>query len=209
VDDYTRKFQYATLLLDETYRQAQLSEDKRQFGVTSAETKRVNSAQLGMAAQELGIDSYEAGTDRINAGTSAKNAALRAAELDLKRAREARSKVKDKASIRQADARIRIAQDKLTLQKRQASGKGSAAQKAETKLALEIQRDRETIFGKPDDTGYVDPTAAMSYTEAYDYVYGLAEAVMPGRQTAYINAWVKKRLKAMGLGKVDPKPRRG
>jgi hypothetical protein len=37
----------------------------------------------------------------------------------------------------------------------------------------------------------------------------LAEAAMPTRQPPYINKWVKARLKALGLGKVDPKPRRG
>jgi hypothetical protein len=209
VDDYTRKFQYATLLLDETYRQAQLSEEKRQFNTQFSEEKRLNAEKMQMAAQELGIDSYQAGTDRINAGTSAKNAALRAAELDLKRAREARSKVKDKASIRQADARIRVSQEKLALERRKASGKGSGAQKAETSLALDILKDRDAILGKPGKYPTDPRVGAMSYTEAYDYVYGLAEAAMPTRQPPYINKWVKARLKALGLGKVDPKPRRG
>jgi hypothetical protein len=204
VDDYTRKFQYATLLLDETYRQAQLSEDKRQFGVTSAETKRVNSAQLGMAAQELGIDSYEAGTDRINAGTSAKNASLRAAELELKRAREARSKVKDKASIRQADARIRVSQEKLALERRKASGKGSGAQKAETDLALDVLQD-ERIIGKVNpDFPEEGVQGRKTREEARVYITGLAEAAMPYRSKSYIAKWVAARLKAL----YPPAPRR-
>jgi IS5 family transposase len=209
VDDYTRKFQYTTLLLDETYRQSQLAEEKRQFNTSSAETKRVNDAQLGMAAQELGIDSYKAQTSRVNAATSAKNAAARAAQVELNRAREARQGLKDKASIRQADERIRIAKEKLRLQKVKDSGKGSAAQKVETDLALDILRDRDEILGKPGKYPTSPRIGAMSYTEAYEYVYGLAEAGMPNRQPPYINKWVKARLKALGLGKVDPKPRRG
>jgi hypothetical protein len=213
LDDYTRKFQYTTLLLDETYRQSQLAEEKRQFGVTSAETKRVNDAQLRQADAALGIDSYKAGTSRINAGTSAKNAATRAAQAELNKAREARQGLKDKASIRQADARIKIAQDKLALEKRKASGKGSSAQKAETDLALDILKDRDTILGKPTKDAWGDSkSSGMSYTEAYDYVYGLAVAQMGSyRSNAYIANWVKARLRALGLGggAKAAKPRRG
>jgi ubiquitin len=211
LDDYERKFKIGTLLLDETYRQAQLAEEKRQFNTDFREKKRVTNAQLGMAAQELGVDSYEAGTDRINAGTSAKNAAIRAAQVELNRAKEARQAAKDKASIRQADARIKIAREKLALQKRKDSGKGSSAQKAETDLALDILKDRDVILGKTTKDAWGGTSSdGMSYTEAYDYVYGLAVAQMGSyRNKAYINAWVKARLKALGLGKVDPKPRRG
>jgi hypothetical protein len=127
----------------------------------------------------------------------------------LNRAREDRQGLKDKASIRQADERIRIAKEKLRLQKVKDSGKGSAAQKVETDLALDILRDRDEILGKPGKYPTSPRIGAMSYTEAYEYVYGLAEAGMPNRQPPYINKWVKARLKALGLGKVDPKPRRG
>jgi hypothetical protein len=211
LDDYERKFKVGTLLLDETYRQAQLAEEKRQFNTDFGEKKRVNDVQLGMAAQELGIDSYKAGTSRKNAQTSAQNAAIRAAQVELNRAKEARQAAKDKASIRQADARIKIAREKLALQKRKDSGKGSSAQKAETDLALDILKDRDTILGKvTEDEWGAKVSDGMSYTEAYDYVYGLAVAQMGSyRNKAYINSWVKARLKALGLGKVDPKPRRG
>jgi hypothetical protein len=210
-DDYTRKFQYTTLLLDETYRQAQLAEEKRQFGAEMGEKKRVNDAQLEQADAALGIDSYKAGTSRINARTSARNAATRAAQVELNQAREDRQRAKDKASIRQADARIKLAKEKLAWEKKKATGKGSAAQKAEADLALDILKDRDVILGK------VDPEfpeegrkGGMSYTEAYDYVYGLAEAAMPGRNKGYINQWVKARLRAFGYGGAKAaKPRRG
>jgi hypothetical protein len=209
LDEYTRKFNYTNLLLDEVYRNATLAETKRTNRVGEAETKRVNDAQLEQADAALGIDSYKAGTGRINANTSAKNASTRAAQLELNSAREARQGLRDKASIRQADARIKVAQEKLALEKRKASGKGSGAQKAETDLALDILTDRDTIIGKPGKYSNSPRVGAMSYTEAYDYVYGLAEAAMPTRKPPYLNQWVRARLKALGLGKVDPKPRRG
>jgi hypothetical protein len=210
VDDYTRKFQYATLLLDETYRQSQLAEEKRQFGVTDAFEKQKYADQKKAAAQaakqQYGIDLYGEQTDRINAGT-------RAAQVELNAAREARQAAKDKASIRQADARIKIAKEKLALQKRKDSGKGSSAQKAETDLALDILKDRDTILGKPTKDAWGDSkSSGMSYTEAYDYVYGLAVAQMGSyRSNAYIANWVKARLRALGLGggAKAAKPRRG
>jgi hypothetical protein len=210
VDDYTRKFQYTTLLLDETYRQSQLAEEKRQFGVTDSFEKQKYADQKKAAAQaakqQYGIDLYGEQTDRINAGT-------RAAQVELNAAREARQAAKDKASIRQADARIKIAKEKLALQKRKDSGKGSSAQKAETDLALDILKDRDTILGKPTKDAWGDSkSSGMSYTEAYDYVYGLAVAQMGSyRSNAYIANWVKARLRALGLGggAKAAKPRRG
>jgi hypothetical protein len=210
LDDYTRKFQYTTLLLDETYRQSQLAEEKRQFGVTDAFEKQKYADQKKAAAQaakqQYGIDLYGEQTDRINAGT-------RAAQVELNAAREARQAAKDKASIRQADARIKIAKEKLALQKRKDSGKGSSAQKAETDLALDILKDRDTILGKPTKDAWGDSkSSGMSYTEAYDYVYGLAVAQMGSyRSNAYIANWVKARLRALGLGggAKAAKPRRG
>jgi hypothetical protein len=127
----------------------------------------------------------------------------------LNAAREARQAAKDKASIRQADARIKIAREKLRLQRQADSGKGSAAQKAETKLALDILRDPDAIIGKPGKYPTDPRVGAKSYAEAYDYVYALADAAMPNRKPPYINAWVKKQLRALGIGKVDPKPRGG
>jgi hypothetical protein len=209
VDDYTRKFQYATLLLDETYRQAQLSEEKRQFNTQFSEEKRLNAEKMQMAAQELGIDSYQAGTSRINANTSAIQAATSRERLALDKAKEQRQKAKGKAEIRQADANIRLRREELALATKKAKGGGSDAQKAENDLALSILKDRDTIIGKPGKYPASPRVGGMSYTEAYDYVYGLAEAAMPGRKPPYLNQWVKARLKAFGLGKVDPKPRRG
>jgi hypothetical protein len=52
----------------------------------------------------------------------------------------------------------------------------------------------------------------MSYTEAYDYIYGQAVALMGSyRSKAYINNWVKARLRALGLGggAAAAKPRGG
>lgn len=209
MDEYERQFKYATLLLDETYRQSQMAETKRQFNTEFGEKKRVNDVQLGMAAQELGIDSFEAATDRIEAGTKAKNAEIRSAELELKRAREQRQASKDKASIRQADARIRLAQEKLRLEKQKAKGGGSDAQKAERDLAIDILRERDTIIGKPDpEFPEEGPKGGMGYNEAYRYIRGLADAQMGSyRSGAYIDKWVKARLKAFGLFKAPPKKR--
>jgi hypothetical protein len=215
LDDYERKFKVGTLLLDETYRQAQLAEEKRQFGAELGFEKQKYADQKKAAAQaakqEYGLDLYGEQTDRIEATTGAQNAAIRAAQVELNRAKEARQAAKDKASIRQADARIKIAREKLALQKRKDSGKGSSAQKAETDLALDILKDRDVILGKTKKDAWGGTKSdGMSYTEAYDYVYGLAVAQMGSyRNKAYINSWVKARLKALGLGKVDPKPRRG
>jgi hypothetical protein len=209
VDDYTRKFQYTTLLLDETYRQSQLAEQKREFGIEFGEKKRVNDAQLEQSAAALGVDYERAKTGRINAQTSAKNAATRAAQLELNAAREARQGLRDKASIRQADARIKVAQEKLALEKRKASGKGSGAQKAETDLALDILTDRDAILGKVNsDFPEEGRVGGMTYSQAYAYVKGLADAQMGSyRGKAYIDKWVKARLKALGLG--QPQKRSG
>jgi hypothetical protein len=202
VDDYTRKFQYTTLLLDETYRQSQLAEQKREFGFEKQKYADAKKAAAQAAKQEYGLDLYGEQTDRINAGT-------RAAQVELNAAREARQAAKDKASIRQADARIKVAQEKLALEKRKASGKGSGAQKAETDLALDILTDRDAILGKVNsDFPEEGRVGGMTYSQAYAYVKGLADAQMGSyRGKAYIDKWVKARLKALGLG--QPQKRSG
>jgi hypothetical protein len=209
VDDYTRKFQYTTLLLDETYRQSQLAEQKREFGIEFGEKKRVNDAQLAMAADELGIDSYQAGTSRINANTSAIQAATSQERLALDKAKEQRQRAKGKAEIRQADANIRLRREELALATKKAKGGGSDAQKAETDLALDILKDPDRILGKPGKTPAYPRVGAMKYDEAYDYVYALAEASMPGRQHAYIAKWTRQKLAALGLKNRADRPRQG
>jgi hypothetical protein len=204
VDDYTRKFQYTTLLLDETYRQSQLSEEKRQFNTQFSEEKRLNAEKMQMAAQELGIDGYKAQTSRVNAATSAKNAATRAAQVELNAAREDRQGLKDKASIRQADERIRIAKEKLRLQKAKDSGKGSAAQKGEIDLALDIMRDEEILGKVNPDFPEEGRQGKKTREEARVYITGLAEAAMPYRGKSDIAKWVAARLKAL----YPPAPRR-
>jgi hypothetical protein len=122
-----------------------------------------------------------------------------------------------------------LAQEKLALQRKQASGKGSSAQKAETKLALDIlTKHRDTILAGKSSGGKqsgVDAawgaaatgakpgakaaTGGTSYAAAYNYVLGLAEAQMGSyRGKAYIDKWVKARLRALGL-KPAQTPRRG
>jgi hypothetical protein len=192
------------LLIDEAWRAFGAKDARYKDDRAFAEDQRVTNAQLAIAKGELGVKGVNAATDAQNANTSAKNAQIRAAELELKQAREARGKTKDRASIRQADARIKIAQEKLALERRKQKGGGSNAQKAETDLALDILRDRETIIGKPQGgsgLGKNKVVGGMSYTEAYDYVYGQAVALMGSyRSKAYINSWVKARLRALGLG---------
>jgi hypothetical protein len=196
-DEYERKFKYTTLLLDETYRQSQLAEDKR-----------VHSEQLKQSAAALGINAMDDAADNKtaakNAATSAKNAATRATQAEIARLREERQGLKDKAQIRQNDERLRIAREKLALQRKQASGKGSSAQKNETKLALDLLDDPEII-------GRVDPEfpeegrkGKKTRDEARVYLTGKAEVAMPYRSKSYIAKWVARQLKAL----YPPAPRR-
>jgi hypothetical protein len=208
VDDYTRKFQYATLLLDETYRQSQLAEEKRQFGVTDAFEKQKYADQKKAAAQaakqQYGIDLYGEQTDRINAQTSAINAATRQEQLALNRAKEQRQQASGAAAIRQADANIRLRKAELELAKKKAKGGGSNAQKGENDLALDVLRD-EAILGRV-EPGFEDEGRKGGKTreEARVYITGLAEAAMPYRSKSYIAKWVAARLKAL----YPPAPRR-
>jgi hypothetical protein len=209
LDEYTRKFNYTNLLLDEVYRNATLAETKRTNRVGEAETKRVNDAQLEQADAALGIDSYQAGTSRINANTSAIQAATSQERLALDKAKEQRQRARGKAEIRQADANIRLRREELALATKKAKGGGSDAQKAETDLALDILKDPDRILGKPGKTPAYPRVGAMKYDEAYDYVYALAEASMPGRQHAYIAKWTRQKLAALGLKNRADRPRQG
>jgi hypothetical protein len=208
VDDYTRKFQYATLLLDETYRQSQLAEEKRQFGVTDAFEKQKYADQKKAAAQaakqQYGIDLYGEQTDRINAQTSAINAATRQEQLALNRAKEQRQQASGAAAIRQADANIRLRKAELELAKKKAKGGGSNAQKGENDLALDVLRDEEILGKVNPDFPEEGRQGKKTREEARVYITGLAEAAMPYRNKSYIAKWVAARLKAL----YPPAPRR-
>lgn len=217
---YDRKVTNATLLMDETWRLYQQNrgtfESDRKYGQEEREIKRAKgeslrefkerrrqyNEQMQLAKGELGIDTYKAGTDRIEAGTGARNADLRSAEIALKAAREARQGLKDKASIRQADARIRISKENLKLQQQKARqekkpGGSSDVRKAETQLGIDILQDRETILGKPGKYEG-ERVGAMTFEEAERYIRGLAESQMGAyRKPPYINNWVRQKLRVL------------
>jgi hypothetical protein len=199
------------LLLDETWKLYNENRNLFEYKETKAFEREKYERGLAAAREKLGLDVYDKQTDRIEAGTSAKNAQIRASELELKRLRETRAKAKDRATIRQTDAKIRIEQEKLRLSKQKSRGKGSDAQKQETSLALDIIKDRATIIGKPQGgsgLGKNKVVGGMSYQQAYDYVRGQAEALMGSyRSSAYIDNWARQRLKTLGY--TGPQKRSG
>jgi hypothetical protein len=208
MDDYERRVKEAGLLIDESWKafgaQSDLYKSNRDF----AEEQRITNEQLDMARGKLGIDRTKAATSARNAATSAKNADIRAKELALKRATEQRQLAKSKAEIRQADANIKLRREELRLAQQKAKGGGSNAQKAERDLAISILKDSEAILGKPGEYADQPRVGAKSYAEARAYVQGLAEALMGSYRTkAYIDKWVKDRLRALGL--TPPKRRSG
>lgn len=216
MDEDTRKRTEAVLLMDESWRLWQenrknFEQDreyeqserkiKREQGESArefAERKRITNEQLAMARQKLGLDT----TDKLaDNRTAAKNAEIRAADLELKKAKQAYTRSKDKVSQRQAQERINIAKGNLDVAKLNAkknSGTSSNAQKDEADLAIMVlTEERDTILGKSAGAG-LRRVGGMLYPEAYTYVRGLADAQMGSyRNPAYIDAWVKRQLKAL------------
>lgn len=74
----------------------------------------------------------------------------------------------------------------------------SEAMKTERDLAVSVLTEhRDEIMGKPSASGI--RSKGKTYQEAYDYIYGIAEAALSpySRGSAYIDKWVKLRLKAL------------
>jgi hypothetical protein len=203
-EDHATKVQTASLLLDETWKLYNAHrtefESDRNFKFEQTKYKEAKAA----ANREAGRDIYANTTDRISANTRANQAATSKERLALDRAKEQRQGAKSKAEVRQADANIRLRTAELKLSQQKAKGGGSDAQKAERDLAIDILKDSEAIIGKPKKYGK-GRDGGMTYGEAYNYIYALAEQTMTGRNAAYINSWVRARLKTLGLSKVPPK----
>lgn len=97
---------------------------------------------------------------------------------------------------------------------KKAAGSGpsglSAAQKAERDLAVAVLTEhRDAIMGAPSASGV--RSKPMTYRDAYEFVYGLAEASLSpyGRKHAYLSRWTRQRLAALGLKDPAGRPRQG